>query len=119
MIPKIGTKGQIAEKLALNFLEKRGLKLVQQNFHCRFGEIDIIMQDQQTLVFVEVKFRQSTDYGHPLESITADKLTKLKKTASYYLMKNKLDAVACRFDVLGLSGDLSTPTINWIKNALD
>lgn len=118
MIPKIGTPGQIAENKAAKYLIKQGLIMIQRNFHCRYGEIDLIMQDQETLVFVEVRFRHNSNYGGSAESITFSKQTKLIKTAQNYLMKNKLGDVACRFDVIGLSGNLKKPDINWIVNAI-
>lgn len=118
MIPKIGTPGQIAENKAAKFLTKQGLTLIQKNFHCRYGEIDLIMRDQETLVFVEVRFRHNSNYGSCIESITFTKQSKLVKTAQNYLMKNKLDDVACRFDVIGLSGNLKKPTIKWLVNAI-
>ena len=118
MIPKIGTSGQVAEVIATKFLNKQGLKFIQKNFHCRYGEIDIVMQDQQTIVFVEVRFRHNSNYGSPFESITSAKQAKLIRTAQSYLMKNKLDDVACRFDVVGLSGNIKQPEITWLVDAI-
>ena len=119
MIPKIGTPGQVAENKAEKFLSKQGLILIQKNFHCRYGEIDLIMRDKETLVFVEVRFRHNNHYGGSVESITAIKQSKLIKTAQNYLMKNKLGDIACRFDVIGLSGSLKKPEIKWIVNAIN
>lgn len=118
MIPKIGTLGQIAETKAAKFLRKQGLKLIQKNFHCQYGEIDIVMYDGQTIVFVEVRFRHNNDYGNALESITLTKQAKLVRTAQSYLMKNKLGDAACRFDVVGLSGNIKRPKITWIADAI-
>lgn len=118
MIPKIGTPGQVAENKAAAFLKKQGLTLIQKNFHCRYGEIDLIMQDKETVVFVEVRFRHNSHYGSSAESVTFAKQQKLIKTAQSYLMKNKLGDVACRFDVVGLSGDLKRPEIKWLVNAI-
>jgi len=118
MIPKTGTPGQIAENKAAKFLIKQGLTLIKQNYHCRYGEIDLIMYDQETIVFVEVRFRHNSNYGNGAESITYTKQAKLVKTAQSYLMKNKLGDIACRFDVVGLSGNLKKPEIKWIVNAI-
>lgn len=118
MIPKTGTPGQIAEKKAANFLQKKGLKLLTKNYHCRYGEIDLVMREQNTLVFVEVRFRQSNHFGGALASVTPAKQNKLIKTAQHYLMKNNLVDVDCRFDVIGLTGDLAKPNIDWLVNAI-
>ena len=119
MIPKIGTPGQVAENKAAKFLVKKGLVLIQKNFHCRHGEIDLIMRDKEVIVFVEVRFRHNNHYGNGAESVTIHKQSKLIKTAQTYLMKNKLDEVACRFDVIGLSGNLKKPEIEWLVNAIN
>ncbi|MCG8083044.1 MAG: YraN family protein, partial [Candidatus Thiodiazotropha taylori] len=63
-------QGEAAEQLAVDYLSRRGLKLVTRNFRCKVGEIDLIMREKRTLVFVEVRYRQSDDYGSALESIT-------------------------------------------------
>jgi putative endonuclease len=81
------------------------------------GEIDLIMQDLNTLVFVEVRYRKSTVYGSPLETITQSKQNKIRLTAESYLSKHKLNNIDCRFDIVGLSGNIASPAIEWIKNA--
>ncbi|MES9946350.1 MAG: YraN family protein [Candidatus Thiodiazotropha sp.] len=108
--------GQEAEQQALDFLQSKGLRLQERNFRCKTGEIDLIMRDAQTLVFVEVRFRQSNDYGRALETVTAGKQRKLLNTANRYLQMKHIDS-ACRFDVIALNGSGSTP-IEWIKNAI-
>lgn len=118
MIPKRGTPGQIAERRSLNYLKKQGLRLIQRNYHCRYGEIDLIMSEAETLVFVEVRYRSSQQFGGAVTSITSSKITKLRNTAEHYLMTNKLSEIDCRFDMVGLSGKLSKPEIEWLKNVL-
>ena len=112
-----GILGTRAEKLALSFLKKQGLKAHQQNYHCRFGEIDLIMLDQDYLVFVEVRHRRSQEYGGALESVDRRKQGKLRRTAEYYLIRSKKTDCPCRFDILCVNGDLNSPDIDWIQNA--
>lgn len=107
-------KGFDAEQKAYEFLLAAGLRLKCRNYHCRHGEIDLIMEDHAEMVFVEVRFRSSTHYGDALESVDQDKQKKLIKSAIYYLQTHQLqDKVHCRFDVIGFSGTC----IDWIKDA--
>lgn len=107
--------GAHAEKLAAQYLQQQGLKLLQTNYHCRFGEIDLILKDGDTHVFVEVRLRSSAAFGGAAASIDARKQAKLLKTAQFYLSELKR-IPPCRFDaVLLQSADLQQ--IEWIKNA--
>ena len=112
--------GLEAEKIAATFLANHGLKLLMQNYHCRFGEIDLVMMDVKTLVFVEVKLRSSNQFGGAAASITQQKQQKLILTAQHYLqqhVKNQ-SQIACRFDAILMSKtDLSS--IEWIRNAFE
>lgn len=114
------SKGRLAEDMACQYLQQQGLTLLQKNFHSRFGEIDLVMQHQQTLVFIEVRYRKNSDYGGPAASITQAKQQKIQKTALYFMQK-KGHEVNARFDVLAICGDnLHKPQqlhIEWIKNA--
>ncbi|MDF2940268.1 MAG: protein Nwat [Gammaproteobacteria bacterium] len=112
MSRKIGNDN---ENLALSFLKKKGLKLIAKNFYSRFGEIDLIMRDKETLVFVEVRYRGSEKFGSSLESVSWHKQQRLIKTAEYYLLSSPQN-LPCRFDVLAVSPH-NTQSINWIKNA--
>ena len=111
--------GLEAEKLAATFLSSHGLKLVAQNYHCRFGEIDLIMQDAKTLVFVEVKLRSSRQFGGAAASITPQKQQKMILTAQYYLQQAhfKIEP-ACRFDAI-LMTKTDLQQIEWIRNAFE
>jgi len=110
--------GKAAEEIACNFLRKKGLRLVSRNFCCRAGEIDLIMQDSEHLVFVEVRYRKTQLFGGGVASISYGKQQKILKTAHYYLLKNKLhERVACRFDVIAVSELPSGQHIEWIENA--
>lgn len=109
-------KGFIAEEKAKNYLITQGLKWIKSNFSCRMGEIDLIMEEENYLVFVEVRFRSSLKFGGAAESITPLKKKKLLKTALFYLMKHKkYHNFPARFDVVIFDGD--PIQINWIKNA--
>jgi len=114
------TKGKAAEQLACDYLIKNGLKLIDKNFHSRYGEIDLIMQHQNTLVFIEVRYRKSQNYGGAKESVTPSKQQKIQKTALFY-MQQKGREYNARFDVIAMSGELNSDhqnqNIEWIKNA--
>jgi putative endonuclease len=108
--------GGQAEALAAAYLRQQGLKFVTGNYHCRFGEIDLVMRDGRTLVFVEVRLRSSPDFGGAGGSITAAKRQRLVQTAQHYLQQH--GESACRFDAI-LMRSLDTQNIEWIKNAFD
>lgn len=110
--------GQAIENLACKYLQEQGLKLLERNYRCRLGEIDLVMQENKVLIFVEVRFRKNLYFGSAAESVTSSKQHKLVKTAKYYLQQKKLtDSTACRFDVLGITNSPQSPQIEWIKNA--
>ncbi len=112
----MGAGGEDAENRAGAFLQRAGLKLVTRNYRCRFGEIDLILRDGDTLVFVEVRMRSGDRYGGAAASITSAKRTRLLRTARHYLA-NLAQPPACRFDALLLSGQ--DHTIEWLKNAFE
>lgn len=114
MKPATATRGRQAERLAALYLQQQGLQLLESNYHCRFGEIDLIMRDRQELVFVEVRLRSRSQFGDAAESITADKQKKLLATASHYLARHGTQA--CRFDALLLES-LEDIVPRWIRNA--
>jgi putative endonuclease len=106
-------RGQHAEQLAFEFLRHHGLTEVERNYRCRLGEIDLIMRDGTTLVFVEVRMRASSSFGGARESIDAHKQRKLLAAARHYIGSlGKLPE--CRFDAVLLNGDTA---VEWIKNA--
>ena len=110
----MGARGDAAENLAAAFLQRAGLILVERNYRCRFGEIDLIAREGATLVFVEVRMRSSERFGGAAASITAAKRMKLLRTARFYLA-GVAHAPQCRFDALLISG--KTNSIEWLKNA--
>ncbi len=113
------TSGQQAETLALHYLKAQGLKPLQQNFRCRFGEIDLVMQENNAIVFVEVKYRRNKQWGGGLAAITQSKQRKLKLTALHYLQRHQAYANhPCRFDALVIEGALIEPSYQWVTNIL-
>ena len=112
-----GILGNRAENLALKYLRKRGLKLETRNFSCRYGELDLILRDQDYLVFVEVRYRKDQRFGGALESVDSHKQAKLRRAAEFYLIKHKHSDTPCRFDILCVAGRLSQPDYDWIQNA--
>jgi len=106
------------EKTAESFLRARGLRLLQRNFSSRFGEIDLIMEDQGTVVFVEVKYRKSSSHGSGADAVTYHKQGRISRTAAWYLAKFPQRAEqTCRFDVLSIDSQKKDKGINWIKSA--
>lgn len=105
--------GSTMEGHACTFLQHQGLRLVKRNYRCRRGEIDLIMLDSDTLVFVEVRYRQSSGFGTAAETVGARKQARLSAAASHYLSHCALQP-PCRFDVIGIDGNQQ---IEWIKNA--
>ena len=108
-------KGSDAEQIAASYLQCQHLVLVAQNYRCRFGEIDLIMRDGATLVFIEVRMRSHEMFGGAAASITPVKQAKLLRTARHYL-SGLNNEPPCRFDALLLSG-AKGQEIEWIKNA--
>jgi putative endonuclease len=113
--------GLAQEAHAAQYLMRQGLQLIKRNYTCRVGEIDLIMRDGDTLVFVEVRFRTRSDFIDPVTSVNYRKQKKLLRTAATYLKHYGLtNSVPCRIDVLGLSGSDNNEGIqfNWIRNAI-
>jgi len=110
--------GTYWEKTAESFLRAQGLELLQRNFSSRFGEIDLIMEDKQTLVFVEVKYRSNDHHGSGAEAVTFHKQGRISRTAAWFLAKNPDRAeCVCRFDVISIDPKKRDRGINWIKSA--
>ncbi len=107
-------QGQAGEDAALKYLQQHGLTLTARNFRCKGGEIDLIMQDRGSLVFVEVRKRSSQRHGGAAASITAAKQRRLWIAAQVYLQRYRT-LPACRFDVVAIDGD----TLSWLKNAIE
>lgn len=106
-------RGASAEDQAHDFLIGKGLKPICRNYRCKHGELDLVMQDQQSLVVIEVRYRKSDIYGSALESITLSKQNRIIAATQHYLARQRAD-YPLRFDVVAISGKNG---INWIKNA--
>ena len=112
--------GYLAEKKALGYLKSQGLKLVKKNYQCSFGryvkgEVDLIMIDQQHLVFIEVRLRKNPYFSGPLESITKKKQLILIRTATQFIQSHQeYQHQPCRFDAVGIDNN---EQIHWIRNA--
>ena len=108
--------GTAYEKLAGEYLIKQGYEVLEYNFRCRMGEIDLVAKDREYLVFVEVKYRSSGRTGSPLEAVDARKQRIISKVASYYCLTHGYgEGKACRFDVVAIKGEEYT----LIKNAFE
>jgi putative endonuclease len=114
-------RGARVELLARAFLERRGLHAVAANANYRFGELDLVMLDGQTLVFVEVRFRRASvgsDFGGAAVSVDARKRRKLVIAAEQFLLAHRDYARhACRFDVIAATGDPDAPAFEWLRDA--
>jgi putative endonuclease len=106
--------GQSGEDDALKHLQQHGLVLQERNFLCKGGEIDLVMNERDTLVFVEVRKRAQSQYGGAAASVTAGKQRRLIVAAQVYLKRYKMPP-ACRFDVVAIDGD----ELTWLKNAIE
>jgi putative endonuclease len=106
--------GQAGEDQALAYLKKQGLALLERNFRCKGGEIDLIMQERGMLVFVEVRKRAQTYHGGAAASVTTAKQKRLIVAAQLYLMRYKMPP-PCRMDVVAIDG----ADLIWLKNAIE
>lgn len=110
--------GDQGEADALRHLQASGLTLITRNYRCPGGELDLVMLDQQTLVFVEVRFRRDRHFGGALASINSRKQQRLLLAAQRFLQTHReYQKLRARFDVVSLEGNAGTPTLQWIKDA--
>ena len=109
--------GKRAEKMACRFLQQQGLVLLQQNFQCRTGELDLVMQDNTSLVFVEVRFRKNSIFGTAAETVDRNKQLRLIRTAQHYLAVHRSQTAECRFDIVGVKPDGNKLAFEWIRDA--
>ena len=107
-------KGADTEQFACDYLQAKGLQLIQRNFFSRYGEIDIIMREGDTLIFIEVRYRNNNTFGGAAASVTPAKQQRIIKTALAYQQKNAPHD-GMRFDVLAVEGDRSK--VEWVQNA--
>ena len=107
--------GKLGEEIAEKYLTQNNYKIIEKNFSCSFGEIDIIAKINEELVFIEVKSRSNVNFGYPSEAVDYMKIRKIVNTAKYYMLKNNINNAPIRFDVIEIY--LKYKKINHIVNA--
>ncbi|MCU1717631.1 YraN family protein [Pseudomonas sp. 5P_3.1_Bac2] len=119
--PSAQQRGQAAEAQARQHLEQHGLRLLAHNWRCRLGELDLVMLDGDTVVFIEVRYRRHSAWGGAAASVDARKREKLIHTAQLFLQQEAHWAKhPCRFDVIAITADSqATAHLDWIQNAFD
>lgn len=111
--------GQEGEKTAEKYLRKKGYRLVERNYRCPAGELDLIALDRRVIVFIEVKTRSDESFGSPLESVHRQKQKRMIRAALFFLSQHRLHDREARFDVIGISFSGGKPLIEHIQNAFD
>jgi len=113
--------GKDGEDLAEDFLRKKGYKIIQRNYRCKLGEIDIIAEHSKVIAFIEVRTKQTEGFGPPQYSITPFKKNQITKAALSYIKEKRLISQTCRFDVIAItfSSALHKPEIEHIENAFE
>lgn len=112
------SRGRNAEAMACDYLQQNGLRLTARNYRSPYGEIDLIMQERETLVFVEVRFRASSQFGTPAETVDARKQARLRATAEHYLQyASPASNKPCRFDIVAITGSGEGDELQWLRNA--
>ncbi|MBI3813365.1 MAG: YraN family protein [Nitrospinae bacterium] len=109
--------GKIGEDMATDFLKKSGYRIIERNYRCNMGEIDIIAVDKDVLTFVEVRTKNSSSFCQPQQTVTSPKQKKLQKLALYFLAHKKVKNMDCRFDVVAIDLSKDRNGIELIKNA--
>lgn len=117
MVERRQQLGRTGEEAALQYLEQQGYRILERNFRCRLGEIDLIARDGQTLVFIEVKTRRSQMFGAPALAVTKEKQRRLIKTSQFYLSQKGAAQPVCRFDVVTVQIEGGEPRVEVITNA--
>ena len=111
---QVGNKG---ESLAEDYIKRKGYKIIQRNYRCRLGEIDIIAKDDDTIVFIEVRTKQNENFGSPQGSVTSTKKSKISKTALSFIQEKNLSGYSYRFDFIAITFSQGKPNIEHIENA--
>jgi len=113
-------RGAPWERLAERHLQDRGLTTLVRNFHCRLGEVDLIMRDGDATVFVEVRYRRNEAFGTAAETVNHRKRQRMQRAAGLYLGRFPERAAGrCRFDVVGITGSTEAPRIQWLPGAFE
>lgn len=112
--------GRAIEEQVCAYLRGRGLSLITRNYRCRQGELDLIMRDNDTVVFVEVRFRRNRRFGGGAESVDRRKRVRLVAAGQHYLQAHPKEARhPCRFDVVAVTAHNGDFEIDWIRNAIE
>ncbi|MDR3567282.1 MAG: YraN family protein [Syntrophobacteraceae bacterium] len=112
-------KGKEGERIAAEYLCQCGLKILERNFRCPSGEIDLVAKEGKTIVFVEVRSRQTGEFCTPEESLSVHKFRRIAKAALWYVKQRGQTDSSMRFDVVALRWNGEEPEINWIVNAFE
>ena len=110
--------GKEGEEAVCEYLTKNGYKILERNYYCKIGEIDIVALDKDEFVFIEVKTRSQNRYGNPVDAVDLNKKRHIYRTAQYYVMKAKIENRKIRFDVIEVIEKNGKTFINQIKNAI-
>jgi len=113
------TTGKEGEKIAAAYLKKNGYRIIEINFRCSIGEIDIVAKEKDDLVFIEVKTRKSIELGYPEQAVGIRKQKKMSQLALWYLQKRKIANANARFDVVAVTLIPEKNEVRLIKNAFD
>ncbi len=113
------TTGKEGERIAADFLKKNGYRIVENNYRCSIGEIDIVARDKDDLVFVEVKARKSSALGYPEQAVGRQKQRKMSQLALWYIQEKKLHGINARFDVVAVLMQSSGNDVKLIKHAFE
>ena len=113
------TTGKEGEKIAAAYLKKNGYEIIEINYRCPIGEIDIVAKEKNDLVFVEVKTRKSIDLGYPEQAVGMRKQKKMSQLALWYMQKRKIADTNARFDVVAITLIPEKNEVKLIKNAFD
>ena len=111
--------GQEGEDIAFSYIRQQGYRVVDRNYRCPYGEVDLIAKDGETFVFIEVKSRQSTLFGQPEEAVDFKKRKKLSTVALWYLEEKKINDYRARFDVISILLSKQPPEIKLFRDAFD
>jgi putative endonuclease len=110
-------KGAFGEMLAGKYLENKGYNILNTNYRCQYGEIDIIAGFEGLICFIEVKYRKSLKFGMPREAVTKAKQLKIKETAAFYILENEISDTSFRFDVIEITDENNITQITHIEGA--
>lgn len=112
--------GKLGEKIAEEYLKRNGIEIIDRNYFCKFGEIDLIGIENKTIIFIEVKLRFNDSFGAPYEAVDFKKWERLQNAAFLYLSQHNINDMDCRFDIISIlySKDNKNFNIEWLKDQI-